>query len=460
MSDKVTLEVVSGPMKQATFAFDEHDTFLFGRGTDCHARIDMDRLVSRHHFLLEANPPDVRIRDLGSRNGTYVNGVRHGGRARDEDAKQGASRHYPEIDLHDGDKIRVGMTTIHVTIEAPPRQTVLEPLLCDHCGQDVGSEVHQSRQGEYLCQACQSELLASSSGLRQLILKAGRESREAAPPNLAGYDIGEKIGKGGMGVVYKGVRKSDGMTVAIKVMLAKIAVNEKTRRLFLREIDITRQLDHPHIVSLLDSGAAGSAFYFIMDYCGGGSIEHLVQRHGNKLPLPLAAPLLLQCLDGLEYAHQAGIIHRDLKPQNILLDNRDGQTMARIADFGLAKSMASAGLSGMTATGTYGGSYRFMPREQIVSFKFFRPVSDLWSLVATFYNILTGQFALDFPPDRDPVDIVLSEQAVPLRQRDASMSPAVAKVIDRALLPTVEDRYQSAAELKQALQRALGRSPR
>jgi serine/threonine protein kinase len=80
--------------------------------------------------------------------------------------------------------------------------------------------------------------------------------------------------------------------------------------------------------------------------------------------------------------------------------------------------------------------------------------------VATFYNILTGQFALDFPPDRDPVDIVLSEQAVPLRQRDASMSPAVAKVIDRALLPTVEDRYQSAAELKQALQRALGRSPR
>jgi serine/threonine protein kinase len=256
------------------------------------------------------------------------------------------------------------------------------------------------------------------------------------------------------------VRKSDGMTVAIKVMLAKIAVNEKTRRLFLREIDITRQLDHPHIVSLLDSGAAGSAFYFIMDYCGGGSIEHLVQRHGNKLPLPLAAPLLLQCLDGLEYAHQAGIIHRDLKPQNILLDNRDGQTMARIADFGLAKSMASAGLSGMTATGTYGGSYRFMPREQIVSFKFFRPVSDLWSLVATFYNILTGQFALDFPPDRDPVDIVLSEQAVPLRQRDASMPPAVAKVIDRALLPTVENRYQSAAELKQALQRALGRSPR
>lgn len=352
----------------------------------------------------------------------------------------------------------MGYTTIRVTVEAPHRQTIMEAHGCDRCGKDVASQLQQQRSGKYLCQACQNELLSDSGGLRHLILEAGREIRNAAVPSIAGYEIGEEIGKGGMGAVYKGVRRSNGRTVAIKVMLAKIAVDEKARRMFLREIDITRQLEHQYIVSLLDSGAAGSAFYFIMDYCGGGSLDRLMKRHGNKLPLNVAMPLMLQCLDGLEYAHQAKIIHRDLKPQNILLDNCDGRLTARITDFGLSKSFETAGLSGMTATGSFGGTYYFMPREQIVNFKFFRPVSDLWSMAATFYSVLTGCFALDFPRGRDPVEVVLGEQPVPLLRRDATISPAVAAVIDRALVPAVEDRYQSAVELKQALRQALGRS--
>ena len=97
----------------------------------------------------------------------------------------------------------------------------------------------------------------------------------------------------------------------------------------------------------------------------------------------------------------------------------------------------------MTATGSFGGTYYFMPREQIVNFKFFRPVSDLWSMAATFYSVLTGCFALDFPRGRDPVEVVLGEQPVPLLRRDATISPAVAAVIDRALLPAVEDRYRA-----------------
>src|SRR5688500_19595362 len=114
MPAKVILKVVSGPIEGKTFSFTSHDTFLFGRHGTCHARLPNDPLVSRHNFILEVNPPDLRLRDLGSLNGTIVNGVKHGGRAPDERPQEAAKRHYPEVDLKNGDRITVGNTTIEV----------------------------------------------------------------------------------------------------------------------------------------------------------------------------------------------------------------------------------------------------------------------------------------------------------------------------------------------------------
>jgi len=120
-SPRVILEVIAGPIQGKRFVFDRRDTFVFGRGRDCHARISKDPRVSRHHFLLEIAPPRIRIRDLGSRNGTFVNGVRYGGGQRAGDAKHGAGRDYPEQALRHGDEITVGRTTIRVAIEDPER---------------------------------------------------------------------------------------------------------------------------------------------------------------------------------------------------------------------------------------------------------------------------------------------------------------------------------------------------
>jgi len=451
MPAKVILEVLTGPIQGRTFEFNAHDTFLFGRQADCHARLPTDdKFVSRHHFILEANPPDACVRDLGSRNGTYVNGTRYGGRTAHETREQAAARMHPQVDLKHGDQIVVGKTAIQVKVElpvvcgrcgtelaepalataaavngdpvcaacqqqpAPPRiESTITAMRCERCGKDVAGEMHPGRRGEYVCRACQTEVQAESGGLKKLIQAAAARHRSKTP-EIAGYEIGEELGKGGMGAVYKAVRKSDGQTVAVKVMLAKIAVDDHARQMFLREIEVTRHLRHNHIVRLLDSGTAGSAFFCVLEYCGGGCLKSVAKRRQGRLSLTAAGPMMIQCLKGLDHAHRAGFVHRDLKPENILLQQVEGRWRTKITDFGLAKSFEQAGLSGMTATGRIGGTFHFMPREQLTNYKFVRPVSDLWSLAATFYKLLSGHVPLDFPPDRDPMEVVLGDEPVPL----------------------------------------------
>ncbi len=490
MPANVKLEVSSGPMQGKVFAFEDHDTLLFGRGKDCHIALAKDHCVSRHHFILEVNPPDVRIRDLGSMNGTIVNGVKYGGRAPGETPQDAAGRQYPHCDLKDGDQITVGKTCITVKVHVPVtcRQCGAEipgragdqepsagdaavcekcrklpttqslvrrragPRRCDRCGKDVAAEANARRDGEYVCESCRDALVSDLGGIQQL-LQAARQHDEAKP-EVEGYVIDLELGKGGMGVVYRGRSERDGKVVAIKVMLAKVAVNERARKMFLREVEVAQQLRHPHVVSPFHHGAVGGAFYCVMDFCNQGCLDSLLKRLG-KLSLKTAGPLMVHCLAGLAYAHQHKFVHRDLKPQNILLHKHEGQITARLTDFGLAKSFESAGLSGMTATGTAGGTFHFMPREQLTNFKYVHPVSDVWSIAATFYKALTGKLPLDFASNRDPIEVILRDEAAPIRQRDASIPQPLAEVIDRALVCDPDKRYQDAGELKAALQRAL-----
>ncbi|HEY4308481.1 MAG TPA: protein kinase [Pirellulales bacterium] len=489
MAATVTLEILSGPIKGRKFSFDAHDTFLFGRCKDCHARLPHDSLISRHHFLLEVNPPDVRIRDLGSRNGTYVNGVKNGGRAVHESREEIAGREYRHVNLSDGDQIKAGTTMIEVRIKLPPIcercgvalpesveasrgrsricdrcmqskseafPTVLE-LFCQSCGKNVSGEAGLRCGGDYVCRECQAAALAEQGGLRRLMQQALMKQHQSVTLSIEGYEIGEELGRGGMGVVYRSVRKSDGRPMAVKIMLAKIAVEEQKRQLFLREIDVARRLSHPNIVKLIERGSVGSAFYFVMEHCSGGSLDQWVKTHADRVSVPILTRLLMACLSGLEFAHRASYVHRDLKPQNILMDQQDGKWKPRIADFGLAKNFESAGMSGMTISGSFGGTFAFMPREQITEFRYARPVSDLWSMAATFYNLITGHYPLDFPATSDPMRIILNDEPIPIRERDSTIPAQIAVALDRALLTDISLRFQSASEMRQALASALTR---
>jgi serine/threonine protein kinase len=122
---------------------------------------------------------------------------------------------------------------------------------------------------------------------------------------------------------------------------------------------------------------------------------------------------------------------------------------------GLAKNFQRAGFSGMTVTGQVAGTPGFMPREQVTNFKLVKPTCDVWSMGATFYNMLTGQFPRDFPHGRDKMQIVLQSPVVPIRKRDSNIPQRVAEVIDRALAEKPQERYQDAGEMLKALKAVL-----
>lgn len=449
----VSITVIAGPLKGKSYEFVEHDALLFGRLEECHCFLPGDPQVSRRHFIVEVNPPDARIRDFGSLNGTYVNEKKIGSREKGETPEQGHKRKYPEVDLKDGDVIKVGQTVLLVKIEA---EKVNEPMLCDRCGKDVAEEVGGRRQGAYICLACRQSIEVDPAQiLRDMLAKAeGKAPQKDGLPVIAGYRIKRSIGVGGFGAVYLAERETDKHPVAIKVMLARVAVDEDARRKFSQEIDLLKTLQHPHIVTILDSGSAGSAFYFVMEHCRGGSVAEYMEANGGKLSPSVALPIMLQALEGLAFAHATSIVHRDLKPSNILLSGTPSHPVAKLADMGLAKNFERAGFSGNTLTGGYAGTPLFMSKEQVVNFKYVKPVSDIWSIGATFYNMLSGTTPRDYPKGCDPVEVLLRGEIVPLRKRVSGIPKSIAAVVDMAIQANAKDRYQDGGEMLAALRKA------
>jgi len=496
MNGKVTLKVIEGPIKGQVFTFEEHEMFIFGRDPDCHAALSHDdRTASRHHFVLEVNPPDARIRDLGSLNGTFVNGTKYGGRDHRQSPEEAMRQRHPEVDIRGGDRISVGDTVFEVVVACPvycaycgteipeaflsvcrsegnsylcpkcvdkaatvlARSSGTNQVRCRQCGKDVSAEVGERTRGDYICEACRrglesNPIEAVADALLEKYKNVG--PRETGPGEIPGYEVGRMLGQGGMGCVYVGKRKLDGDTVAIKVMLSRIAVAARSRELFTREIEVTGNLRHPNIVELYEHGSVGAAFYFVMEYCGGGNVDDLRRKRGGKLSVEEACPLMLEALEGLSFAHAHGYVHRDIKPQNILIAGENPAT-AKIADLGLAKNFEKAGFSGMTVTGATAGSPLFMPREQVINFKYVKPASDVWSMAATFYSIVVGFSPYDIHPRDVPLEVVLKGRLIPIRDRDPGIPQRLAQVIDKALALDQDKRYQNAGELLDALKKAL-----
>ena len=361
-----------------------------------------------------------------SLNGTWVNGKKYGAREKGETPEQGAKRRYPEVAIKHGDRIKVGVTELEVAVEK-------------------AKEAPQHRADPALGDIS----LLSPEQLAKLIF--GSPGQAAKPKlQIPGCKIEEEVGRGGFGAVYR-ARRTDGSVVAVKVMLSRVDADDEAIAKFKREVAITAGLVHPQIVRVLENGTSGAVFYFIMEFCDGGSVSDLMCKNKGRLSLAQAKPIILSALEALAFAHDKGFVHRDLKPQNILLSRGE----VRLSDFGLAKSFQQAGLSGMSMTGGYAGTPIFMPREQITNFKYVKPVSDVWSMGATIYNMLTGTFPYPFSKDRDPIDVILNDDIVPIGQRDKTIPKNLCAVLDKALEKKARDRYQTATEMLAAMKKAL-----
>jgi hypothetical protein len=451
----VTLRLIRGRLDRTEYVFDERTTCVVGRARDCAPRLPDDehhRTISRHHCLLDINPPDVRIRDFGSRNGTYVNGQKIGQREKHQTPEQAAAVAFPEHDLADGDEITLGQTVFRVEVKAATaRQATKVVSRCARCQREIGDEAG-ARSGEYVCAGCQAE---PGAVLRLLLDLAHSGARQELAP-ISGYAILRELGRGGMGAVYLARHETTGDEVALKVMLPKVAASADARSRFLREAAFTKALRHRNIAALYDVGFADGTFYFTIEYCAGGSLDTYLERRGGSLPAGEAVALAAQVLDGLEYAHGQGVVHRDLSPSNILLTNSaDGAMTAKVSDFGLAKAFDQAGLSGLTRTGTVAGKPLCVPRQQVINFRQVTPAADVWALAACLYRCLSGDYPRDFPSGKDPWLIVLQASPVPIRQRKPGIPGSLADVIDKALREQPEIGFKTAADFKRELLHAL-----
>ena len=419
MSAKITLTVTEGKLKGEQFSFDSRDTCIVGRHPDCKIKIPNDKYhatISRYHCLLDINPPAIRVRDFGSRHGTYVNGKCIGKRGKDQSASQGTKLELSQYDLSNGDVIKLSNTAFQVNIEQGVESTWI-PKATD-------------------------EILS--------------RQEFNVDNNLGSIDKYTKIkllGEGGFGAVYL-ARMDDATSrklVALKTLHPQVAVMPKMKERFLREARNTKMLDHPNIVKFDDFGQTNDLFYFTMEYCDRGSIVDLIKKRGGKLEVKEATEIILQILDGLHYAHQKGLIHRDIKPANIFLTVNKGEIVAKLGDYGLSKAFDMAGLSGLSDVNDCMGTPACMPRQQVLDFKFSQPEVDIWAIVATYYFLLTGFFPRNLEDRNNMMVELLTKSAVPIRERDASIPQPLAELIDLALVDNPELHFKCVAAFKQTL---------
>ncbi len=491
---RVILEVIQGPSAGEQFVFERREAFVVGRKKNERVQFPVpgDPYLSRYHMLIEISPPHCYLRDIGSTNGTYVNGKKI--------PRASLKR------LKDGDRIRGGRTVMRLRIETGPIETGpietgrLEPaeptsqrevvgaveqmskhepveplagahsaepvdpdwdtkafenrptasgppsLRCGHCGgpptdADLG-DLCDTRMIGYVCPECRDKL----------------RTPEQPVPNY------EKLGtlhRGPFGPVYKARRISTGKLVALKVLSSNLSSNPRAVKLFLREMTLACRLKHPNIVPIVEMGQAGRDLWIASEFVEGVDGRQLAHRLGGTLPLGDAVEILCQALEALDYAHQEHLVHRDVKPSNVLVSGGPGAYLARLSDFGLIRNMDEAGVSGITRRGEVRGTVPFMPPEQVLDCRFVKPAGDVYGAGATLYWLLTGRFVREFDvldgrgEKKDAYLVILEDPIVPIRRRDPSIPDPIAKVIEIALEKEPEDRYETAAEMARALRNAV-----
>jgi tRNA A-37 threonylcarbamoyl transferase component Bud32/dienelactone hydrolase len=254
------------------------------------------------------------------------------------------------------------------------------------------------------------------------------------------YKIEQELGSGGMATVYLAYDRKHERQVAMKVLRPELARALGAER-FLREIKITANLNHPHILPLLDSGEANGVLFYVMPYVEGESLRDRLNREG-RLPVDEALDLAAEIADALGSAHRSHVIHRDIKPENILL--REGHAV--VADFGIALAVAASYEERLTETGLSPGTPSYMSPEQIDGTGFDER-SDIYALGALLFEMVTGR-----PPFEGPTPLAIAvqhETAPPPDPRgiDAAIPNDVAKLILKCLAKDRNDRYQSADDL-------------
>ena len=430
---RVILDIVQGPLAGRQFVLDRPESFVVGRSPFVHCPMTEDRALSRDHFTIEVNPPECELRDMASRNGTFVN-----------------DRRVDRVRLSSEDMIAAGQSVFRVVLEMEalssssgggPSPYAAPGIWCIGCGAPAPAGMRIAGEAgagaddpvEWWCDACRSV----SQGL---------------PQPVPSYTCLRELGRGAMGVVYQACHKITGRMVALKFIMPETATTRSAIDRFRREISVISRFRHPNIVECYEQGMTRGQFWFAMEYIAGTNLDALARADPGRYPVNQACRLTRQILKGLEAAHKQGYVHRDIKPENILIGRTDEGLIAKISDFGLARSLHSVGLSRLTFSGELRGTVPFMPPEQMTEFKTVTPLGDLYATAATLYYVLTAKYLYESGGDVSELDCMLLEQPpIPILERRPDVPAGLAAIIHRCLARDPKERYPDAASMRDAL---------
>jgi predicted Ser/Thr protein kinase len=492
---RVALRLVRGARANETVALEDNQSVILGRGTESNFRIQ-DPSISRRHCQISNTPRGLLIADLGSSNGTYVNQQRL--------APGWAA-------LSPGDQVIFGQNELRVLT---PQQMMMGAQL-PQAGmqQQPGLPMQQPMAMQQPMQQPQAMAMQGggdprqSHGSQQMNMAAlGRSSPDAAvnsyrcghcsrpitqqeiaqnryrqdtngrlicadclkhfdfDPNMVdGYQIQKKLGQGAFGAVFKALQLKDQKIVALKTIKPQLVSSERDVQRFFREAETGGKLVHPSITAVYNAGESKGTHFIAMEYIDGREVSKLIEEYG-RLDVGYAMRVTIQISSALQHAYEKGIVHRDIKPENIMV-SKDG--VAKLVDFGLAKSFTQAGQSGLTAPGEGMGTLAYMPPEQLDNALNADQRSDIYSLGATLYHMLTGQRPFNEKTTRSFIMKILNAMPAPIRTLNPQVPQELEDIISRAMAKKPEDRYQKAGDMeadlrnlfqKLAAQHAAGRS--
>jgi WD40 repeat protein/tRNA A-37 threonylcarbamoyl transferase component Bud32 len=336
-------------------------------------------------------------------------------------------------------------------------------LTAFHLGDLAESELDEIAEHLDACPQCETAARALD-GLTDPALAPFRRSaklsavspEEPLPERIGEYEILDRLGRGGMGVVYRARHATLHRIVALKMLLGGEFADRDERMRFRAEAEAVARLQHPHIVQLFDIGEqTGTGVprpYFTLEFVDGDSLA--ARLAGRPQPPRQAAAWLEPLAHAVEYAHQHGIVHRDLKPSNVLL-TRDGQP--KICDFGVAKRLEGSDLK--TRSGTLVGTAEYMAPEQAEGKVAVGPAADIYALGALLYTMLTGRPPFQGASTLDTLELVRTQEPVAPRRLQPTVPRDLETICLRSLAKEPRQRYASAGALADDLRRFLAGEP-
>ena len=368
-------------------------------------------MISRHHCEIANSKQGLSVFDLKSWNGTYVNGSRISG----------------PTALTDGDRITIGKTLFEVkkTRPAEPSQNRGE-------GIDLTAEA-STRDGLKMDSVWEKADPSSQNHTGGI---------DWNPDMVTGYRIDYKIGSGAVGTVFRARKKTSGHVVALKVVDPIYASSPNGIKRFMRAARICQEIVHPNIMRIHELGNSKGSYFIAMEHIAGKEVGAIINRY-DRITVNSALQITIQLTDALQYAYERSIIHRDIKPKNIMI-TRTGK--AKLVDFGLAKRCTYGSSPTVTEPGEAVGTLAYMPPEQLDDALHADHRSDIYSLGATLYHMVTGAHPFNEASFAEFVTSIMTRQPEPLQGKFSSIPVELNPIIHKSMAKKPDDRYQTPRE--------------